>query len=155
MDARTYTYRSRVGWPSGPWDAEPDKEQFVDGASGLPCLIVRNSFGALCGYVGVDSSHTLHGQHYDFVDADVHGGLTFSGACRHDPDEHGICHVPAPGEPDDVWWFGFDCAHYGDLCPQISLVMPGEYRDWAYVKSECAKLAAQLAAAAVAAQREA
>lgn len=33
----------------------------------------------------------------------VHGGLTYSDRCHDD-----ICHVPAPGEPDDVWWFGFD-----------------------------------------------
>ena len=24
-----------------------------------------------------------------------------------------ICHIPGPGRPKDVWWFGFDCAHSG------------------------------------------
>jgi hypothetical protein len=59
-----------------------------------------------------------------------------------------ICHSPGLGEPDDVWWFGFDCAHSGDLVPGMPLytgLAGGVYRDQAYVRGECAKLAAQLA----------
>lgn len=42
----------------------------------------------------------------------VHGGLTYANKCSGK-----ICHVPKSGEPDDVWWFGFDCAHAGDFQP--------------------------------------
>ena len=33
------------------------------------------------------------------------------------PEKSGICHIPDQGEPDDVWWLGFDCLHGGDLAP--------------------------------------
>jgi hypothetical protein len=46
------------------------------------------------------------------MDLDVHGGITYSGHCQGD-----ICHKPAPGESDEVWWIGFDCAHFFDVLP--------------------------------------
>jgi hypothetical protein len=90
----------------------------------------------------------------------VHGGITFSGEC-HGP----ICHKPKPGEPDNVWWYGFDCAHSGDLSPamearlaQLRTVIPGfpdrseilagfrdVYRTMEYAKEETERLARQLA----------
>lgn len=132
----------RTGWEAGPWDGEPDRMEWRDEATGLPCLIVRGQVGALCGYVGVPPSHPWHGVEYDAIDADVHGGLTYASKC------HGtICHVPAPGESDDVWWLGFDCAHAGDIVPgstRWSLPFRGDvYRDVAYVRGEVARLAAQ------------
>lgn len=211
-------YKSRVdksAWPRrGPWDREPDKIQWKDEVTSLPCLIVRNSSGALCGYVGVPNTHPLHGKDFDDVqDLKVHGGLTFSRGCadmsrarwakwreglfaRRDEAKrfpHGetaryfkewasaledydawlaqgyasyICHVPGEGEPDDVWWFGFDCAHASDFCPgyqrvteeclrqisSIELDQPTswgtvvEYRDVAYVTEQCQLLAKQLEA---------
>lgn len=33
----------REGWDQGPWDSEPDKIQFVDKETSLPCLIRRNN----------------------------------------------------------------------------------------------------------------
>lgn len=45
-------------WGEGPWQHEPDRLEFEH--AGLPCLIVRNHFGALCGYVGVSPGHPLH-----------------------------------------------------------------------------------------------
>lgn len=162
-----YRTIDKSGWPErGAWDAEPDKKQWCDEATGLPCLAVRNkSGGNWCGYVGVSKSHPAHGLPYDawresdepelpaaqaaVNDITVHGGLTFSDACQHGDDpSRGICHIPEPGEPDDVWWFGFDCAHCDDICPAyrgISLTY-GEYRDLAYVEAQCADLARQLAA---------
>lgn len=57
-----------------------------------------------------------------------------------------ICYVPEPGELDNVWWwFGFDCAHLGDVSPLDRWCDGGVYRDRAYVEREVAKLAAQLA----------
>jgi hypothetical protein len=119
---------------------------------------VRNRLGALCGYVGVPSGHPLYGKAYGDIDGafDVHGGLTFSNRC------HGaICHVPEPGEPDDVWWFGFDCSHFGDLAPvetSFAKIIPGfpmrdrsldrmlVYKDIAYVTAEVESLAEQIGA---------
>lgn len=76
---------------------------------------------------------------------DVHGGLTYSGACA-----GRICRVPKPGEPDNVWWFGFDCAHSGDLIPRLRarigrLDEYETYRDLAYVQAQTNALAEQLA----------
>lgn len=64
-------------------------------------------------------------------------------------DATGICHVTS-GE-DKVWWFGFDCAHSGDVSPKYA-VRYGRlddyesYRDLDYVKRQVTGLAQQLAA---------
>jgi hypothetical protein len=65
-----------------------------------------------------------------------------------------VCHVAGDGETDDVWWFGFDCADVGDLCPEMSTwgvrklraLLDETYKDVGYVKAECTKLARQLQA---------
>lgn len=203
----------REEWGSGPWTEEPDKVQWVDEATGLDCLIVRNSMGALCGYVGVPESHSLYGVDYgqcpkrEACDADVfcdhrpdsrfsvHGGLTFADACTEATRERWekwresmiarkpeaakypkgdsarawrtlgkymddydawakyaearfVCHVPLPGRPAKVWWFGFDCAHAGDLTPGLQHAYtaygPEIYRTREYVAEQCASLARQL-----------
>jgi hypothetical protein len=152
MEAREYRTVDKSGWAPGPWQSEPDKMQWTDEATGLPCLIVRGPFGALCGYVGVAEGHVAFAQHYERVGVDVHGGLTFADFCADTDDEsRHICHTPAEGEPTHVWWLGFDCAHCDDLCPsdrgrQVSgeFFRHRRYRDLAYVKSEIATLAAQL-----------
>lgn len=145
---KTIEYRDivdRSGWDSGPWDGEPDKVQWQDRRTGMPCLAVRNRTGGWCGYVGVTQGHPFFELDYDDkkVDVRVHGGLTFCGACSPDDKEHGICHRPDPGEPDHVWWLGFDCLHAGDLVPMVA-TLGDVYRDLRYVKGECAKLAKQL-----------
>lgn len=149
MDTLTYTFVDKTKWPRGEWDAEPDKMQWQDDATGLPCLVVRGPVGALCGYVGVAEGHPLHGKSYSddaVYDVRVHGGLTFDGPCQER--EHGICHIPAPGDPDPVWWFGFDCAHGGDKAPAYDhgILSDGDYRNLAYVQNECRELAEQLKA---------
>lgn len=140
----------RTGWPSGPWDGEPDKLNWRTQV-GLPGMITRNRMGALCGYVAVNPGHPLYGQNYEVPSVHVHGGLTYSNVCA----GH-ICHVPEPGEPDDVFWFGFDCNHSGDLAPStLALaakddrfaVMEWEvYKDIDYVRAEVESLAEQLKA---------
>lgn len=83
----------------------------------------------------------------------VHGGITYSDYC------HGvICHTPKPGEADNVYWFGFDCAHAWDLSPAMEARLrsyrsfvhashPNDvYRDIEYAKTETKNLAEQLAA---------
>lgn len=141
--------------PDGPWHAEPDRVEFE--SDGFTCLLLRNS--SWCGYVAVPPGHPWHGKGYDDVRGvddngaatwpDVHGGLTYAEKCS----GH-ICHVAKPGEPDDVWWVGFDCNHSGDLSiydlakhPSGVRQWPGQhfdrYRDVDYVQRETAKLAQQ------------
>ena len=155
----------KSNWAKGEWDNEPDKIQWQDEAAGLPCIIVRNRMGGLCGYVGVPPLHPAHGGTYDgehTVVLDVHGGLTFAGKCGRGPESESICHKPAEGESDDVWWLGFDCCHAGDFYPYMNklraqlpdlqaihddyrgLIPEDIYRDVAYVTKECEQLAIQL-----------
>lgn len=134
-------------FPPGPWNDEPDKVQWPSD-TGLPCMIRRGGFGAWCGYVGVPPGHPLHGLGYSDVDVDVHGGLTYAAPCDGN-EETGICHVPGPGEPDPVWWFGFDCGHAFDLMPgmpaDLAMIESAVYRDVNYVTAETERLAKQLA----------
>lgn len=85
----------------------------------------------------------------------VHGGITYSDVC----DEGGrICHVPQPGRPARVWWYGFDTGHHNDQSPAIDALLRthaalyredrGVYRDRAYMEQEVRALAAQLHALA-------
>jgi hypothetical protein len=166
MSANTDAAIDKSAWGEGPWHAEPDRAEWEH--AGLPCLAVRHSrSGHWCGYAAVPPSHPLHGQPYDAeaVTVDVHGGLTYADRC------HGhICHVPKPGAPDDVWWFGFDCAHAGDVSPSYVNQRVGQgypwpeapydhaaavaadrfdverYRTLDYVRAETNRLAEQLAA---------
>lgn len=176
MAVQEWSYREdKKEWPVGPWTSEADKVQWVDEATGLDCLILRNRSGALCGYVGVPESHPWHGKGYSsctrtpvceegYCDhgpdsmVRVHGGLTFADACHESgKPEESICHIPEPGRPEHVWWFGFDCHHSGDLGPSMirwnqehgfSKLDRGDvYRDRAYVEAEVAALAKQIAAA--------
>ncbi len=144
-------------WGDGPWQTEPDRVEWAH--AGLPCLVLRSPHGNWCGYAAVPPEHPLHGWDYNDVDVDVHGGLTYASPC----DGH-ICHVPNPGEPDDVWWFGFDCGHGFDIMPGMDarlreigdrlpmstfdpLHFPGAtYKTLDYVKAETNRLAEQLAA---------
>jgi len=155
-------FYNKAPWGEGPWLSEPDKLQWQDGATGLPCLAVRNSFGAWCGYAGVYASHPLFEKSYDDVyawEADqdvsiaVHGGLTFSDHCMSESEDGRpvVCHAVDSGEDDNVWWLGFDCMHYGDYAPGMALLPQMEwlhkndvYRDFEYVKLEVTKLACQL-----------
>lgn len=138
-------YKDREKWGAGPWDDEPDKVQWLDHETRLPCLIIRNPMGGLCGYVGVGTGHPWFGVHYDSVSPhpDVHGGLTYSDSCSGPGEEPRICHIVEPGEDDNVWWLGFDCIHAGDAAPGLTLFRDDKYRDLAYVKQEVESLARQ------------
>lgn len=210
----------KSSWGDGPWQNEPDKVQWLDEATGLDCLIVRNNGGALCGYVGVPESHPWHGKDYSqctqtpacdesYCDHTpehrlrVHGGITFADGCNEPSRERWerwreamvsrkgeaakypqgdaarewrdlshlmgnynawreymtgrtICHIPLAGRPDKVWWFGFDCAHSGDLLPAykdlggLGIDRYETYKDRRYVEGEVRQLAEQLAGVGVA-----
>jgi hypothetical protein len=144
----------------GPWNDEPDRVEWRDEETKLPCIALRVPWsGHWCGYVGVGPDHRLHGKDYDHesVNVEVHGGLTFASACQ-EPNpkqgDHRVCHTPEAGEPDHAWWFGFDCAHSGDMSPSdeararrgaAMCYRDGYYKPLDFVKSECASLARQLA----------
>lgn len=157
MTERTYTTIDKSTWGPGSWQEEPDKIQWRDRATGLPCLVVRAPGGHWCGYVGVPPGHSAFEKDYDAVESllppceeeghlSVHGGLTYAGHCDEGPEETSICHVPEEGELDHVWWLGFDCAHSGDFSPRnhTRLVERERYRDLAYVRAETGALARQL-----------
>jgi hypothetical protein len=171
MERREWKFVDHSAWGQGPWSDEPDKVQWPDPSTGLPCLAVRGRLGSWCGYVGVGPGHRFYGVDYmecagrlctdDYCEhrpesnLEVHGGITFSGFCQAEDKEQGICHT----EPNDPrYWFGFDCGHFQDLQPGLR-AEPGMaafiaqnsmwpwrevYRDLAYVQAQCTALAAQL-----------
>ena len=122
----------------GPWDGERDEVRVKWGKYEL--LAKRNLItGAWLGYVGVREGHRWFGVDYNDISADVHGGLTYSGTHW--------------GESGDVWWVGFDCAHfYTDIVPGFKkgevFSYPGAtYKDLPFVWTELYKLAARAARA--------
>jgi hypothetical protein len=123
----------RAKWGQGPWQKEPDKVTWIDEATMLDCMAVRNHWGSWCGYAGVPPGHPAHGAHYDdpvVAHVRVHGGLTFCGGCDESEDPAvGICHVPLPGRPNDIYWFGFDCGHAWDLQPEMALMHRERYKE--------------------------
>ena len=148
--------------------------------SGLRAVVMLTEMGHRCGYVGVPHGHPLYEHAYDaphvmlsmdmnrstekmspmqimlgaFKDNDqltspeyvfeVHGGLTFSGGNKEYPVEA------------DLWWFGYDCAHAGDL-PEPESKMGRMYAEHGFADrdgvlrtldfcvAECESLARQLA----------
>ena len=148
----TWNFVDKSTWPRGEWEDEPDKAQWVDKETGLDCLIHRGPMGSLCGYVGVPETHPLFGKSYDDAPGDVHGGLTFANACGPQDAEtgRGICHIEEGAANKKVWWFGFDCAHSGDLCPSPRMPRLSHFETYcriSYVKTQTEYLAHQLAAA--------
>jgi len=104
--------------------------------AGYKFFIAHNTMGYRCGYVLIPPGHPWFEQYYENIDADVHGGLTYS-----DGNENG-------------WVVGFDCAHYNDA-PDLNLpnilhpitLGPGVVRSQDYVRRECQSLCEQAAAA--------
>jgi hypothetical protein len=133
----------------GIWDTEPDKVQFQDEETGLPCLIRRNRCGALCGYVGITKEHPYFEKSLVECDfnhnLDVHGGITYNDFCVGD-EESGICHLVENGEDSNVYWLGWDAAHFGDFVPKYDKYQHDEsmYKNIDYIKNECSRLAKQL-----------
>ncbi|PNX48695.1 MAG: hypothetical protein BV459_01855 [Thermoplasmata archaeon M11B2D] len=128
------------------WEKEPSVAKFIDKQTGFRCMILRNpTLKHLCGYVAVDAKSPLCGIEYSaniFRDIDVHGGLTFAGK------------ITIECSNDNLYWFGFDAAHVGDITPFIYehsltssdyVIQKGcEYRNMEYMEKQCKKLAKQL-----------
>lgn len=132
--------RAKLLIPDRPWENEPDFEEWVDKKTNYRCRVERNkSMLHLCGYVAVPIGNKLRDMDYNRameVGVHPHGGLTFSGVMNRRK------------------WFGFDCAHTGDLVPlayMTDVVENGEpfgveiYRTFEWVKEETTKLAHELA----------
>lgn len=129
---------------TNPWETEPTELRFE--AHGLTCFAFReHSRAAWRGYVGVPTSSPLYGvsksdvipypdtwknQPVDLEKVDIL--QLFMTAC--DPDAVPAAHAPLSmvftshkglsfsGHIDgfaDLWFFGFDCAHAGDLVPEF------------------------------------
>lgn len=65
------------------------------------------------GYVIVSKNHPWYGLHYDKIDAEIHGGLTFAGV--------NISGQPQESKTTDAWIVGFDTGHSTDNinnCPK-------------------------------------
>ena len=60
------------------------------------------------GYVVVFKGHPAYGKHYDEIDVDIHGGVTFSES------SNDIDWPEITEEMRDGWVIGFDTAHYSD-----------------------------------------
>lgn len=126
-------------WGDGPWIDESDYKRWIDPITGYLCMIKRGPLGALNGYVGVSRDHKFYKIKLE-SELDVHGGITFQGFFDDD---------------QDTWWFGFDCAHGGDIIPELEYVrrnlklpvlrfIKETYKDINYVEIECELLAEQL-----------
>lgn len=163
LENKSWSFVDKSNWAKGSWNNEPDKVQWSDETTGLPCLAVRHGeLGHWCGYVGVNNTHPFYKQGYNDVSVDCHGGLTFADSCN--GSEHGVCHVVEPGEDDHIWWLGFDCAHSGDKSPGMEANMrkwstgfpyddyhkDDHYWTLADVQAECKELASQIQAKVVA-----
>lgn len=124
-----------------PWENEPNFEEWRDKKTGYLCRVQRNeSTLSLCGYVAVPIGHKVRGMTYDeagLAGVHAHGGLTFG------------------DNMDGRKWFGFDCAHSGDLVPAFHMrrviegsdypnVVKETYRTFDWVKEETVKLARSL-----------
>ena len=55
------------------------------------------------GYIGLPNTHPWYEKDYNDIDVNIHGGLTYS--------EHGVGKIR---EDTELWWIGFDTAHYQD-----------------------------------------
>lgn len=98
----------------GPWHDEPDEVRYQE--RGFNCYILRNIYGALCGYVEIPSSHPFYERDCDNdleEEIEVHGGLSFSGEI----------------EGLEGWFIGFDCGLLNDVLPSLIISKDDKPRD--------------------------
>lgn len=63
------------------------------------------------GYIAVPKDHPWYEVHYNHIDVNIHGGLTFSNNMSDWIKEIAVGELP---ETNDYWVIGFDTCHYGD-----------------------------------------
>lgn len=164
---------------------------------GYKCVMIFGDRGYRCGYVGIPKEHPLYGKDYsdhldiekeklEGVEIGKRGVMSLLSFIINDNDKvtldvyfnvHGSLTYSGGGESSkypiesDLWWFGFDCNHYGDkadlklayqVFPEsrksIEILLNFEnmipipfdgfddnvIRDCDYVVEECKRLAEQL-----------
>ena len=139
-------------WGPGPWQSEVDESRWIDSLTGLRCAVVRSEWtGSLSGFVEI-THPSLAARVADLPYFLVHGGVNYSG-------------MRFLMEGETRWYLGFCTAHITDFAPHMAALLRRHstpldqlvvaladdgiirrfYRDLAYVKAECAHLAAQIA----------
>ena len=157
--------------------------------NGLKCVVTFCEMGHRCGQGGVPKWHPLYGKDYtdyldikkENVDKEVSGVFPLLNALLDEDDRimidayfscHGGITYSGGGKEStypiqsDLWWFGFDCAHYNDgkdldlaikTFPEYAESIAktkafeeqyptyGEIRSTEYVAENCKELADQLA----------
>ena len=120
---------------AAPWENEPVEPQTGTSPEGLPWCLMRGPRGAWNGYVGVPPGHPAF-KFSELVEerAEVHGGVTYGYLAT------------ANKDPNEFFWFGFDCAHGYDIAPgTYSPIIPSaEYRTLEFALAETLSLAKQL-----------
>ena len=91
---------------------------------GYECAIIGQARGHRCGYICIPREHPAYELHYDDINIDVHGGLTYSESSNNYPIE----------SKEPKFWIGFDCAHFNDgvdlaLVEEIGYLKTRELRD--------------------------
>lgn len=117
------------------WLTEPNEKHWE--YRGVKCHILRHPVMLhLCGYVTAPAGHPWYEKPYDDIDVRVHGGLTFKGFLD--------------SKQDMGYVVGFDCAHAGDLIPELDVIKHGGdvYRDIEYVTACVEELASEMLAQA-------
>lgn len=144
---KTLNWIDKSAWAEGEWQQEPDRIEWV--YLGLPCLIVRQDPGFLCGYVGIPPTHPYYGKDWtnnELSCIQVHGKITFSKASQQSDDPKAVCQQLLP-ITDNYWWVGFDCTHNEDISPIIVNILnyrDATYKNLEFVKNQVEYLAQQL-----------
>jgi hypothetical protein len=113
---------------------------------GYHCIVLRSpKSGFLSGFVGVPPTHPYYEIDHDTIeDVQVHGGLQFSGP-----------QIDQGRERPNLWYFGFDCHQFDDLCLEdlttmtaisYGLKRSASYKSMPYVEGQVRGLAEQLKA---------
>ena len=76
---------------------------------GYHCVVIFQTIGHRCGYVGLPKNNKYYGMGYEEIDIDCHGGLTYASDRLYEQND------------TDIWWIGFDCAHCDDAKDYESL----------------------------------
>lgn len=149
-------------WPPGPWHGEADSASWIDSLTGYRCAMIRHSHsGHWCGYVKVPDWHPLTGKSYNdralippgWMERSVNidEGVGALNLLTAGPRMNGnsaelclllFCHGGLTY--GNGGWLGFDCAHAGDFQPWRGAGGEGTYRDAAYVRANCERLAKQI-----------
>lgn len=106
-----------------------------------------------CAYVSIPKDHPYYQKHYDDIDINCHGGLTFYCPASYIVrGEEKICMEWAEGIEEECSWIGWDYAHYDDYAGYYemmpSLMFGGKKWTTQEILAECYDVIEQLKAVA-------